>query len=1422
MRKAFSLLMIGIVFVSMFVSCIPVLKASNGEGPLLRIAYVVQPDRINVPHDRVEEYGYNIWGYQNDKINFSVYLTNYGNETANDVTTTLQAPEDPQFDLLKSSGYYGDIVPQKVFASHFLLSTCNASLGSYNLTLDIAYEDAVGDHQLENRVVLKIVDIGVMTVSQPPMTPLHSEENDTITQQLIPPLRSTIVGYFGELPSSGHGSYDIVVKNGGFDYVENLTLKVIPPDDVRISTQVSSSAYTGESESSYVTENVTLVDLNTTGYVFAQGERRSVRVDITTEYVETGIYDLTARIDYVKGNNTCSLVNIIPVGIYNTSLSSTVSVCSENISNRSFAVQFQFGIETPCHDEIGFSTAGFNLSGIPRPATPVSVNESIREIIEQEFLMLFNNSALTLNKSEWTKSSLLLATMGESEIIGKAILDGLENTVGKTIGCDLSWKITGRLLEDAGFGALVELESEDTAQLVGSYYGEVAFCHALTNSAFLDDYLELFISSDYVEVQTKSVEPLKRVTIPLNLSNALNRLSANWTMVCDENSTFTRTTPEWDEVVIDSLPLTLTLDLSELKQEYNLTDLQHGDYEIAVFLKSLSSIGCHIYDITNFTFSETLPEGGYAITIMDDVRVSIDRLERSSYKAVALINWGNISGVSDTVAFNVTDGSPPQPVHNDAMDLLSAADFQTMQNQSRFFREISLTVAKGAYSADQRFVFRKSTPVARPGYDLALVSTYYNSTRNSTVLTFRMISNKTKMHTLNVTTFYADYAFERASYVENAVTLVNLTESTPRLVVLEVGGRCGYEFNIINASMHGSAAVMIIAIASLVVSAVYPIMEGIYWSEDEFNIYESQVDLEKNTPTYNFYAGEAITLNWEFRFVANGLLDKGHTYQIMYHIDTRMGETKGYTRGVKIALSTAHFAEYICPAKAEKEVEATGTVFRLTRETTRDPANIPEGAFNVEAETIRVIVPEDSKQLRSYCIYSYSYWKYYYQKRGTVKLVVHNPLTVISIEPDPPTVSHCEWIKVNVTLRFIQDTVSTAAHFIENSDQAEIRTAKLEAENSKVKVKTPLPMKISLLQSRRAYGSVIFEVKHNDPSHKGSRELALSVIQCMGEPGIEAGGKTIITTDESKKTVEKPWKVYAVVLKSSNYTCSETNDYGDAPDPSTAPGKYPSLLASEGARHNNWKHEWLGQNATGEDDSKQIDRDEFDDGVVIGGNLIPGGNIELAVTISTSGDPGRYDITKPNMVMYLNAWIDWNCDGDWEDPGEKIIGTGNPATNTQKFASPANPVYNILIPESAGDCDWWLRVRLDYAEDVGAANWMWTDPSLKQEKGFAFFGEVEDYHIVREYYYIPPPCVGGDVELYGEFSHALWISLCVIVAISAVIAAPLIIVIKRHFFKKKRRKDSASIEAAFSASIGNDEQARGALYERGTKEGTRN
>ncbi len=161
----------------------------------------------------------------------------------------------------------------------------------------------------------------------------------------------------------------------------------------------------------------------------------------------------------------------------------------------------------------------------------------------------------------------------------------------------------------------------------------------------------------------------------------------------------------------------------------------------------------------------------------------------------------------------------------------------------------------------------------------------------------------------------------------------------------------------------------------------------------------------------------------------------------------------------------------------------------------------------------------------------------------------------------------------------------------------------------------------------------------------------------------------------------------------------EDRDWGDAPDPT-----YPTLRASNGANHQILNGFLLGSlidtdfdgqpdaNATGDD---LLDGNNDEDGVAFTSSLIPGNNATLQVTLTTSVGPGM-----------LDAWFDFNNDGDWLDANEQIF-----ASQTLNSGS-NNLAFNV--PSSAVTGNVFARFRLSLAGGLA--------PS-----GAAPEGEVEDY-----------------------------------------------------------------------------------------------
>ncbi len=143
------------------------------------------------------------------------------------------------------------------------------------------------------------------------------------------------------------------------------------------------------------------------------------------------------------------------------------------------------------------------------------------------------------------------------------------------------------------------------------------------------------------------------------------------------------------------------------------------------------------------------------------------------------------------------------------------------------------------------------------------------------------------------------------------------------------------------------------------------------------------------------------------------------------------------------------------------------------------------------------------------------------------------------------------------------------------------------------------------------------------------------------------------------------WRVDTISLESV-----ATDDFGDAP------ASYPVTLAENGARHVAGVLR-LGTNVDLESDgvhSANADADGSDeDGVIISGAFLTGLQKTISVVASQAGG-------------LLNAWIDWNADGDWADATEQVF------TN-QVLAAGSNSL-NINVPAGLNAVTSFARFRL--------------------------------------------------------------------------------------------------------------------------------
>ena len=184
-------------------------------------------------------------------------------------------------------------------------------------------------------------------------------------------------------------------------------------------------------------------------------------------------------------------------------------------------------------------------------------------------------------------------------------------------------------------------------------------------------------------------------------------------------------------------------------------------------------------------------------------------------------------------------------------------------------------------------------------------------------------------------------------------------------------------------------------------------------------------------------------------------------------------------------------------------------------------------------------------------------------------------------------------------------------------------------------------------------------------------------------------------------------------ITSSVASLSLYREYGRAPVP------YPSLAASNGAWHLIVPGFQLGGTNLASTDARTNDISE--DGIIFTNSLQAGQGTTVLVVASGAG--------------YLNAWIDYNTNGSWADPGEQVF------TNVAVVAG--TNVLNLSVPASAAvSSNGWARFRFS-----SATNLLFT--------GGVLDGEVEDYPVAILAGLTPVTPVFGSVFMINSGGFSL-------------------------------------------------------------------
>jgi hypothetical protein len=159
----------------------------------------------------------------------------------------------------------------------------------------------------------------------------------------------------------------------------------------------------------------------------------------------------------------------------------------------------------------------------------------------------------------------------------------------------------------------------------------------------------------------------------------------------------------------------------------------------------------------------------------------------------------------------------------------------------------------------------------------------------------------------------------------------------------------------------------------------------------------------------------------------------------------------------------------------------------------------------------------------------------------------------------------------------------------------------------------------------------------------------------------------------------------------NSYTYTEIRDYGDAPESYGAAWHILDFVNFLGALVDGELKNQPSDKADGDD----LNGENDEDGILFPEEIRQDETISIQVTVTGMG--------------YLNGWIDWNGDGDFEDEGERI------AENIPRFSGTGELLVNVPVA-AVTSVPTFARFRL-------------STESIDNSTGGAVGGEVEDYMI---------------------------------------------------------------------------------------------
>ena len=254
------------------------------------------------------------------------------------------------------------------------------------------------------------------------------------------------------------------------------------------------------------------------------------------------------------------------------------------------------------------------------------------------------------------------------------------------------------------------------------------------------------------------------------------------------------------------------------------------------------------------------------------------------------------------------------------------------------------------------------------------------------------------------------------------------------------------------------------------------------------------------------------------------------------------------------------------------------------------------------------------------------------------------------------------------------------------------------------------------------------------PNSSEIKTLATSKGQIVGAIGNYGKGQIVIlswewtqhlefeTTNISKEEVRKARQFILNVLGLGRRDAGF--DFGDAPDTgsATGSGNYSTMLKHNGPRHKMPSQitAYLGNNKPDKDSgslqSTDADADDSgdtddEDGAVFSGSLVKGTALADVLTLKANRGDAKGDV-------YVNGWIDYNRDGDFDDTGEQIINDLKVKVKSAGSPISVSLPADLAVPDGASTGISYARFRVCTQKG-----------NCSKPTGEAADGEVEDYKV---------------------------------------------------------------------------------------------